>query len=112
MRAILLAGAAAAGLMLVGCASGGYYGHGGGVAIGYDYNSPNDVYYDGYYGAYSDGYWGDGGVFFYRDSGGHYARDDSHHFREKTFQGSQKVRSSARPHQDNGNHDNHDNHDH
>jgi hypothetical protein len=98
MRTILLIGAAAAaGLMIAGCADEGYYGGGyGAVGYGYDYAGPSEVWYDGYYGPYVDGYWDTGGVFFYRDNGGAYHRDTGGHFRNRSFQGSQRYRSSSR----------------
>ena len=97
MKTLMLIGAAAAGLLIAGCADEGYYaGYGGGYSggYGYDYAGPADVWYDGYYGPYVDGYWGDGGVFFYRDNGGAYRRDSDGHFRSRSFTGSTRYRAS------------------
>jgi hypothetical protein len=98
MKKLMMIGAAAAGLLLVGCADEGYYG--GGVGYGYDYAAPADVWYDGYYGPYVDGYWGDGGVFFFRDNDGSYRRDNDGHFRSHSFDGGRRYRAS--PHRGDG----------
>jgi len=88
MIRIALIGAAAAGLLLSGCADTGHYGYGG---RGYGYsNSGNYVWYDGYYGSYNDGYW-NGDAFFYSDGRGGYARDSNGHFRRSHFKGSQRY---------------------
>jgi hypothetical protein len=88
-------GLAAAGLMVVGCASD--YGHGRGryvgAEVGYNSYGPSDVWYDNYYGPYSDGYW-QGSVFFYSDGHGHYNRDDGGHFRHERYDGSHQYRAS------------------
>lgn len=95
MKTILLGAAAAAALMLAGCADEGYYGHSHGVGYGYSYYGPSDVWYDGYYGAYADGYW-DGGAFFYRGNDGQYVRDGNGHFRQSRFEHAQKYKASPR----------------
>lgn len=93
MKTLLLGAAAAAALMLVGCASEGYYGNG--VGYGYSYYGPSEVWYDGYYGPYADGYW-DSGAFYYRGSDGQYVRDGAGHFRQGSFEHAQKYKASPR----------------
>ncbi len=95
MRKLLLALGASAALLTAGCASSGYYGGGG---YGYDYNSPGDVWYDGYYGPYTDGYWDDAGGFFYRDHDGRFQRDAGNHFRSRAFDGGQHFTAGHRHH--------------
>ena len=94
MKAILLIGATAAGLLLAGCADEGYYGPGYGY--GYDYYGPADVWYDGYYGPYNGGYW-DGDDFYFQDRDGGFRHDDGGHFSHSQFSGAQRFHSSPRP---------------
>ncbi len=91
-RTLLLAAAAAAGLMIAGCADESYGHH---VGYGYSYYGPSEVWYDGYYGPYSDGYW-DSGAFFYRGNDGQYVRDGDGHFRQGTFEHAQRYKASPR----------------
>jgi hypothetical protein len=86
-------GAAAASLLLAGCADEGYYGTGPGY--GYDYYGPSDVWYDGYYGPYVGGYW-DSDIFVFTDRGGRRVRDSGGHFRRERFEGAQRYQSSPR----------------
>jgi len=85
-------GAAAAIALLAGCADGGMYGPGPGVAVvGYD------GYYDDAYGPFYDGYWGGDGAFYYRNSeNDRFHRDTSQHFRRDAANGFHAVH--GRPH--------------
>lgn len=77
MRKSVVYGAAAAALMmLAGCAS--VYPYGYGLAEGY--GAP--AYYDDYYGPYWDGYWGPQGAFWFSEAPGRpFQPDFGGHFR-------------------------------
>jgi len=95
MRRLLLLAAMGGALAVTGCATSGGYA-GGSAGFGYNYESPADVWYDGYYGPYSDGYWVDGGGFYFRGQDGHYYHDDANHFRSQSFVGGQHFNAGHR----------------
>jgi hypothetical protein len=89
-RAFLI-GAAAAAILLSGCA---YSGYSAGVDVGYAV----PAYYEGFYGPYWDGYWGPDGFFYFYDVDGHrYRRDDHDHFRHNAAPGYRGIARSNIP---------------
>jgi hypothetical protein len=79
-RTAFVLGALGALTILSGC--GGGYGYREAA-----FNGPDDVWYDGSYGAYSDGYWGPDAAFYYRGGDGAFIRDTGGHFRHERFSG-------------------------
>ena len=77
-RTTLVLGALGALTVLSGC--GGGYGY-----RGAGFGGPDDVWYDGAYGAYTDGYWGSDAAFYYRGGDGRFIRDEGGHFRHQRF---------------------------
>ncbi len=91
MNRTILISAAAAILLLSGCASD-RYGYGGGAVA---YGGP-DIYYDDYYGPFYDGYWGPDGAFFYSENSGRpFHRDEGGHFRHEAGAGFHHVAPHA-----------------
>ena len=91
-KLMILTCAAAAALLVSGCADDyGYrYGYGYG---GYAVIEPYDVWYDGFYGPYVGGYW-DRDIFIYRSPSGGFVRDDAGHFRHERFARAHRFRSA------------------
>ena len=84
--------AAAAVMLLGGCAyDAGYGANGYGRSRSYVGVSTGTGYYDGYYGPYNGGYWAGDGSFYYSDGGSSYRRDDGRHFRRDSARGFQRI---------------------
>jgi len=92
-RALATCAAAAAFMMLAGCAYDYGYGYGptAEVAVG----AP--IWYDDYYGPYYDGYWGPEGAFYFSEGPGRpFRRDVDGHFRREATEGFHAVMGGRR----------------
>jgi hypothetical protein len=87
--------AAAAFMMLAGCAYDYDDGYGPTAEIGV--GAP--IWYDDYYGPYYDGYWGPEGAFYFSEGPGRpFRRDADGHFRREGGAGFHAVMGGGREH--------------